>query len=80
MTLQASDRRRGGDPVVRCDSRLIRPWGTAVKFGVLRSPDGALVSVDARPAAVKTFLAYSLTRLGVDHVARESFLISVRPR
>jgi aryl-alcohol dehydrogenase-like predicted oxidoreductase len=40
----------------------------SVKFGALRSPDGGWVGVDTRPAAVKNFLAYSLTRLGVDHV------------
>jgi aryl-alcohol dehydrogenase-like predicted oxidoreductase len=40
----------------------------SVKFGVLRSPDGGWVGADARPAAVKNFLAYSLTRLAVDHV------------
>jgi aryl-alcohol dehydrogenase-like predicted oxidoreductase len=40
----------------------------SVKFGVLRSPDGGWIGADARPAAVKNFLAYSLTRLGVDHV------------
>jgi aryl-alcohol dehydrogenase-like predicted oxidoreductase len=40
----------------------------SVKFGVLRSPGGGWVGADARPAAVKNFLAYSLTRLGVDYV------------
>ena len=40
----------------------------SVKFGALRSPDGGWVGADARPAAVKNFLSYSLTRLGVDHV------------
>jgi len=40
----------------------------SVKFGALRSPDGGWGGFDARPAAVKNFLAYSLTRLGVDHV------------
>jgi aryl-alcohol dehydrogenase-like predicted oxidoreductase len=40
----------------------------SVKFGALRSPDGSWIGVDARPAAVKNFLAYSLTRLGIDHV------------
>jgi aryl-alcohol dehydrogenase-like predicted oxidoreductase len=40
----------------------------SVKFGVLRSPDGGWLVPDGRPAAVKNFLAYSLTRLGVDHV------------
>jgi aryl-alcohol dehydrogenase-like predicted oxidoreductase len=40
----------------------------SVKFGALRGPDGALFGFDARPAAVKTWLAYSLVRLGTDHV------------
>lgn len=40
----------------------------SVKFGALRSADGAWSGYDARPEAVKNFLAYSLTRLGVDHV------------
>ena len=40
----------------------------SVKFGALRAPDGNWVGFDARPAAVKNFLAHSLTRLGVDHV------------
>jgi aryl-alcohol dehydrogenase-like predicted oxidoreductase len=40
----------------------------SVKFGALRSADGAWSGYDARPEAVKNFLAYSLTRLGVDYV------------
>jgi aryl-alcohol dehydrogenase-like predicted oxidoreductase len=40
----------------------------SVKFGAQRSPDGGWIGFDARPAAVKTALAYSLTRLGVDYV------------
>ena len=40
----------------------------SVKFGALRSPDGGWVGVDGRPQAVKNFLAYTLVRLGVDHV------------
>jgi aryl-alcohol dehydrogenase-like predicted oxidoreductase len=40
----------------------------SVKFGALRAPDGAWLGVDGRPAAVKNFLAYSLKRLGVDHL------------
>jgi aryl-alcohol dehydrogenase-like predicted oxidoreductase len=40
----------------------------SVKFGALRGPDGAWLGFDGRPAAVKSFLAYSLKRLGVDHV------------
>jgi len=38
----------------------------SVKFGALRGPDGSWGGVDARPAAVKNFAAYSLKRLGVD--------------
>jgi aryl-alcohol dehydrogenase-like predicted oxidoreductase len=40
----------------------------SVKFGAQRGPDGAWLGYDARPAAVKTALAYTLTRLGTDHV------------
>lgn len=40
----------------------------SVKFGVLRSPEGGWLGADARPQAVKNFLAYSLVRLGVDHI------------
>ena len=39
-----------------------------VKFGAQRDPGGAFVGYDGRPAAVKTALAYSLTRLGTDYV------------
>jgi pyridoxine 4-dehydrogenase len=39
-----------------------------VKFGAQRDPSGAFIGYDARPAAVKTSLAYSLRRLGTDHV------------
>jgi aryl-alcohol dehydrogenase-like predicted oxidoreductase len=40
----------------------------SVKFGALRGPDASWLGFDARPAAVKNFLSYSLTRLGVDHI------------
>ena len=40
----------------------------AVKFGALRGPDGAWHGSDNRPAALKNFLAYSLQRLGTDHI------------
>jgi aryl-alcohol dehydrogenase-like predicted oxidoreductase len=40
----------------------------SVKFGAVRGPDGSWLGMDARPLAVKNFLAYSLTRLGMDHV------------
>ncbi|MFK0118955.1 aldo/keto reductase [Streptomyces sp. NPDC090994] len=40
----------------------------SVKFGGLRGPDGAFVGIEGRPAHVKNALAYSLRRLGTDHV------------
>jgi aryl-alcohol dehydrogenase-like predicted oxidoreductase len=40
----------------------------SVKFGALRDPAGMWAGYDASPAAVKTWLAYSLNRLGVDHI------------
>jgi aryl-alcohol dehydrogenase-like predicted oxidoreductase len=40
----------------------------SVKFGGLRAPGGGWGGVDTRPASVKNFLTYTLTRLGVDHV------------
>lgn len=40
----------------------------SVKFGALRDPDGSWAGFDGRPAAVKNFAAYSLQRLGVDHI------------
>jgi aryl-alcohol dehydrogenase-like predicted oxidoreductase len=40
----------------------------SVKFGAMRDPSGAFIGYDARPAAVKNFLTYSLQRLGVDHI------------
>jgi aryl-alcohol dehydrogenase-like predicted oxidoreductase len=40
----------------------------SVKFGALRDPVGNWMAHDARPAAVKNFLAYTLQRLGVDYI------------
>jgi aryl-alcohol dehydrogenase-like predicted oxidoreductase len=40
----------------------------SVKFGALRDPAGGWSGYDARPEAVKNFLAYSLQRLGLDHI------------
>jgi aryl-alcohol dehydrogenase-like predicted oxidoreductase len=40
----------------------------SVKFGAQRAPDSAWLGYDARPAAVKTSLAYTLRRLNTDHV------------
>lgn len=40
----------------------------SVKFGMLQVPSGGMPGVDGRPEAIKNFLTYSLTRLGVDHI------------
>ncbi|MFT7838311.1 aldo/keto reductase [Saccharothrix sp. BKS2] len=40
----------------------------SVKFGALRDADGGWRGNDARPEAVGNFLAYTLRRLGTDHV------------
>jgi aryl-alcohol dehydrogenase-like predicted oxidoreductase len=40
----------------------------SVKFGALRGPSNAWGGFDGRPQAVKNFLAYSLQRLGLDHI------------
>jgi len=40
----------------------------SVKFGMLRGAAGPILGFDCRPAAVKTFLAYSLKRLGTDYI------------
>ncbi|MEU7116966.1 aldo/keto reductase [Streptomyces zaomyceticus] len=41
---------------------------TSVKFGALRTVEGGFTGYDGRPAAVKNFAAYSLQRLGTDHI------------
>jgi aryl-alcohol dehydrogenase-like predicted oxidoreductase len=40
----------------------------SVKFGAMRTPSGLFTGFDGRPAAVKNFAAYSLQRLGVNHI------------
>ena len=40
----------------------------SIKFGALRDVAGNWLGYDAWPAAVKTFLAYSLRRLGTDYI------------
>ena len=47
----------------RRDNALI-----SVKFGALRDPAQGWSGYDGRPTAVKNFLAYSLQRLGADHI------------
>ncbi|WP_020136290.1 aldo/keto reductase [Streptomyces sp. 351MFTsu5.1] len=50
-------------PAARREQALL-----SVKFGALRGPGGEWSGYDGRPAAVKNFAAYSLERLGVDHI------------
>ncbi|MFG3245448.1 aldo/keto reductase [Streptomyces sp. NPDC048187] len=52
-----------GAPAARREQALL-----SVKFGALRDADGGWSGYDGRPAAVKNFAAYSLQRLGVDHI------------
>jgi len=40
----------------------------SVKFGGMRSPEGAFLGFDGRPAAVKNAVSYSLQRLNTDYV------------
>jgi aryl-alcohol dehydrogenase-like predicted oxidoreductase len=40
----------------------------SVKFGALRDPANAFHGYDARPVAVRNFVAYTLRRLGTDHI------------
>ncbi|MGC0417458.1 aldo/keto reductase [Embleya sp. AB8] len=40
----------------------------SVKFGALRDAEGGWGGDDGRPVAVKNFLAYSLVRLGTEHI------------
>ncbi|GAA2433102.1 aldo/keto reductase [Streptomyces lavendulocolor] len=40
----------------------------SVKFGALRTVEGRFTGYDGRPEAVKNFAAYSLQRLGTDHI------------
>ena len=40
----------------------------SVKFGAQRGPDSSFLGFDASPNALKTALAYTLNRLGVDHI------------
>ena len=40
----------------------------SVKFGALRDPAGGWGGNDTRPAAIRNFLAYTLKRLGTEHV------------
>lgn len=50
-------------PAARREQALI-----SVKFGAQRTVEGEFIGFDGRPAAVKSFAAYSLQRLGTDHI------------
>src|SRR6478609_5599228 len=50
-------------PPSRRDSAIL-----SVKFGGMRDPAGNFIGFDGRPVAVKNALAYTLQRLGVDHI------------
>jgi aryl-alcohol dehydrogenase-like predicted oxidoreductase len=56
LIAEALGNRRRGDVVI------------SVKFGGMRDPAGHFTGLDARPIAVKNFLAYTLKRLGTDYV------------
>ncbi len=43
-------------------------YQVSVKFGALRDADNGWNGYDARPIAVKNFLAYTLRRLGLEHI------------
>src|ERR687894_558919 len=43
-------------------------YQVSVKYGALRDPSAGWIGFDARPEATKTFLAYTLQRLRLDHI------------
>jgi aryl-alcohol dehydrogenase-like predicted oxidoreductase len=43
-------------------------YAISLKFGALRDPAGGWAGTDLRPQAIRNFLAYSLRRLGLDHI------------
>lgn len=54
-----------GEALKGCDrDRVV----LSVKTGALRDPEGGFNGYDSRPAALANFVAYSLQRLGVDHI------------
>ncbi|MGW4082324.1 aldo/keto reductase [Streptomyces sp. NPDC004822] len=57
-----------GEALRAAPAELREKAQVSVKFGALRGPDGEWSGFDGRPAAVKNFAAYSLQRLGVDHI------------
>ncbi|AKU16722.1 aldo/keto reductase [Luteipulveratus mongoliensis] len=61
----------GGNELLLRDALHGRPredFLVSVKYGAQRDPDGSWLGFDASPAATRTALTYTLTRLGLDHV------------
>ena len=61
----------GHNELLLRDALAARDRGEAiisVKFGALRDPAGGWGGMDTRPEAIRNFVAYSLTRLGTDHI------------
>ncbi len=61
----------GHNELLLRDALAARDRGEAiisVKFGALRDPRNGWGGMDTRPAAIRNFIAYSLTRLGTDHI------------
>ena len=55
--------------IAEATRKMSRPdFVLSVKFGAQRGPDGAVLGFDAKPAAVKTALAYSLRRLDTEYI------------
>ncbi len=61
----------GHNELLLRDALAARDRGEAiisVKFGALRDPSNGWGGMDTRPEAIRNFVAYSLTRLGTDHI------------
>ena len=61
----------GHNELLLRDALAARDRGEAiisVKFGALRDPANGWGGMDTRPEAIRNFVAYSLTRLGTDHI------------
>ena len=61
----------GHNELLLRDALAARDRGEAiisVKFGALRDPRNGWGGMDTRPEAIRNFVAYSLTRLGTDHI------------
>jgi DNA-binding transcriptional LysR family regulator len=65
--------RAGALSVVAGSAAIVRRShrGESVKLGVMLGPNGQMLGLDCRPAAVKNYAAYSLERLGVTGICQE---------